>query len=125
MSLDWSTENCAEPLPQTDDEKSIRNGLVWATLGLDLGSIAADNVDEWLFRIWYAHKVGLEFLWLGEKPDPKEIRGWVERWVGMYTNVITRPRKEWLAKMEKILVKDTESAIRVALAKEETVDAND
>jgi len=125
MSLDWSTTNCAEPLPQTDDEKAIRTALIWATIGLDLGSITADNVDEWLFRLWYQHRCNLDFIWLGDKPDPKEVEGWVRRWIGLSTNVITLPRKKWLARVQKILVKDTESAISVALAKEETVDAND
>jgi hypothetical protein len=119
MSLDWSTTACAEPLPQNDDDKSIRTALIWAALGLDLGSIAADNVDEWLFRLWYQHRCNLDFIWLGDEPDPKEVEGWVRRWIGLSTNVITLPRQKWLARVQKILVKDTESAIGVALAKEE------
>ena len=126
MSLDWSTKDCSEPLPQNDDEKYLRTGLIWASLGLDLGSITEDNVAEWVFRLWHQHRCKMDFMFLGEEPNPVEIEGWVRRWVGLTTNVITQPRQKWLARLQGVMVKDTEADIRRHYRnQEEAANAND
>ena len=107
MSLDWDCEKCANPIPADKEEAGIRTALIWATMGLSLGRISEDNVDEWMFRIYHQKRLGLEFLYLDEEVKPQEVEGWVRRWIGMYTNVITKPRKKWLKDMSEILEKRT------------------
>ena len=125
MSLDWSTSDCAEPLPKDEDEKCIRHALIWAAIGLDLGSITEKNVDEWVFRLWHQHRIKLDFMWLGEDPNPKELEGWVRRWVGLSTNVTTRTRSAWLKRIGEVMERDTLNSIKYYKAPEETTDADD
>jgi hypothetical protein len=122
MSLDWSSTKCAEPLPQTEDETHTRHALVWASVGLDLGSITEKNVDEWVFRLWHQHRVQLDFIHLGDKPDPKEVEGWVRRWIGLSTNVPTLTRKTWLKRISEILEKDTVSSLQYYKHRKEVAD---
>ena len=107
MSLDWDCEKCANPLPDSKEEAGIRTALIWACMGLRLGRISEDNVDEWVFRIFHQKRLGLEFLHLDDAVTPQEVEGWVRRWIGMYTNVKTEPRKKWLKAMCEILEKRT------------------
>lgn len=107
MSLDWDCEACANPLPADKEEAGIRTALIWATMGLSLGSIKEDNVDEWVFRIFHQQRLGLDFLYLDKEVTPQEVEGWVRRWIGMFTNVSTKPRKKWLKEMCEILEKRT------------------
>jgi len=107
MSLDWDTNKCAEPLPQTDEEKGIRHALIWATMALDLGSITEKNVDEWVFRLIHQKRLGLNYMYIDDEVKPAEVEGWVRRWIGLYTNVSSKPRKQWLKRCCEILEKRT------------------
>jgi len=107
MSLDWDCKKCANPNPVDKEEAGIRTALIWATMGLNLSRISDDNVDEWVFRIFHAKRMGLGFLHLDDEVTPQDVEGWVRRWIGMYTNVITKPRKKWLKEMSEILEKRT------------------
>ena len=103
MSLDWSTDRCDPPLPQTEEESASRHALVWACVGLDLQGITKNNIDEWMFRIYYSQEVGVRMLDIPDDWTKAYMRRTLERWVGLGTNVITRPRKQWLARMTSIV----------------------
>lgn len=112
MSLDWDCENCERPLPDNDEESALRTGLIWASLGLDLGSITEKNVDEWVFRLIHQKRVGLEYIYIDDDISPVQVEGWVRRWIGMRTNVITKTRKQWLSAVSALLERDTLNAIK-------------
>lgn len=106
MSLDWNTEKCKPPLPEGDDDKNLRTTLIWGALAVDLASITAKNVEEWMFRLKYQEVVGLDYLSLGEMSDkPDILRAGLTRWIGLSTNVPTLTRKKWLAKVTGLMEK--------------------
>ena len=129
MSLDWNCEKCANPLPADDEEAGIRTSLIWATMGLGLGRIAEDNVDEWVFRIYYQKRIALDFITMEESVTPSQVERWVRRWIGMWTNVKTMSRKEWLASVAKDLERDTmrelERAKRAQAASQTTTEEDE
>lgn len=117
MSLDWDCEDCANPLPADKEESGIRHALIWASLGLNLGSIKEDNVDEWVFRLFHQKRLGLDLIYLDKDVTPQEVEGWVRRWVGMFTNATTKTRKKWLSEMSEILEKRTVEELQYSKAK--------
>lgn len=108
MSLDWNCEKCANPLPVDEEEAAMRTALIWATMAIDLGSITEDNVDEWVFRLIYQRRLGLNYIYIDDDVTPAEVEGWVRRWIGMYTNVKSEPRKKWLKRCREIMEKEVE-----------------
>lgn len=116
MSLDWNCDKCERPLPDNSEESALRTTLIWASLGLDLGSITEKNVDEWVFRLFYQKRLGLDFFYIDDDATPAEVEGWVRRWIGMYINVVTRPRKKWLADVSSLLERETLYAIKASKA---------
>lgn len=107
MSLDWDTDACDPPLPATTDEADIRRGLIWATMAIDLGSITEKNADEWVFRLFHQKRLGLDCIHFDDAVHPSEVEGWVRRWIGLVTNVASKPRKQWLKRCCEILEKRT------------------
>lgn len=103
MSLDWDSENCNPPLPQTPEEKQDRAMLIWASVACDLGSITEKSVDEWVFRLFYQKKVGLDHMYLADDFTPRDCEAVVRRWIGLVTNVTSIPRKKWLAKVTELM----------------------
>lgn len=118
MSLDWDTETCVPPTPQTDEERGNRHALIWACLGLDLGGIKPGSIDEWMFRIYYSQRVGVPMLDVPEDWTPADMRRCLERWVGLRTNVTTTTRKKWLARMAGIVEREVNR--EVERSREET-----
>lgn len=107
MSLDWDTTKCLpSATPQTQEESDIRHALIWATIGLDLGSITEKNLDEWVFRLFHQKRLGLDYINLGTD-SPAEVEQYVRRWIGLHCNVTTLSRKKWLARVSEIMEKRT------------------
>ena len=111
MSLDWGTENCNPPLPQTDQERDDRNGLIWGSMAVCLGSIKESNVEEWVWRMWHQSKT-IKHIYLGKDTTPDDLRQWVTRWIGLYTNAPTKTRAQWLSMVSKEMARDTDREVR-------------
>lgn len=111
MSLDWNTERCDPPLPKDDDDKALRTTLIWGSMAVDLGSITENNIDEWMFRLYFQERVGMDYISLGEMTI-EEVRAGLVRWTGLATNVQTRTRKQWLAKELSFLEQRVEREVR-------------
>lgn len=81
--------------------------LVFATMNLDLGTIKADNIDEWRWRIAFLNHlqmpIGSTTVDKGkgkiERVDYMPTREKLEPFIGLSTNVTTRTRKSWVARM--------------------------
>lgn len=111
MSLDWSTQQCDPPLPKNSDDSALRNTLTWGSMAVDLGSITAKNIDEWMFRLYFQETVGLDYISLGQM-TMQDVREGLVRWKGLSTNVQTLTRKQWLAKVMKNMEERVASKIR-------------
>lgn len=106
MSLDWNTTRCNPPHPKDDDDKNLRTTLIWGAMGVDMGSITAKNVEEWMFRLKFQEVIRLDYLSLGEMSDkPDALRAGLTRWIGLSTNVPSLTRKKWLAKVTGLMEK--------------------
>lgn len=102
MSLDWNTTRCDPPLPKDDDDRDLRTTLIWGAMAVDLGSVTAKNIEEWMFRMKYQEVVGLDYISLGDM-DGDSLRAGLTRWIGLSTNVAPLTRKKWLAKVTGLM----------------------
>jgi hypothetical protein len=89
MSLDWTTEQCAVPLPATEHEAEERDQVIFACGTIGLSTVTDENQREWLVRLHVWHELGRGQL-LGKNP-----LGVLERWKGLETNVSDRSRERW------------------------------
>ncbi len=140
MSLDWNAPRGKEAfaawqrMHNTGDDKFpegspedlegdrqwvITESLIWRFMGVDMGGIKADNIDEFMFRNHIVSRlIGKPFIMEGEDADftIDDIR----RRVGLSTNVSTATRaafkKRWWAYLER----EATSSLRHAINKSET-----
>lgn len=114
MSLNWSITDVKdwEQVSMREEnglEGTKTNALVWAALSLDLSSITAKNVDEWLFRLSIVEKYRGALIWRtveGKQEDYLFTREDIIRRIGLSTNVSTKTRTAWLNKMAESLAYD-------------------
>ena len=93
MSLHWSSENCDKPLPCGKKEALERDRVIFATQAIALSSVTADNLHEWLWRLWVWHELGRGQL-LGKRPVVV-----LRRWIGLWTNVEDETREQWQTRL--------------------------
>jgi len=104
MSIDWSTEACVRPLPDNDEEKHFRAGLIFATLELGLGDLTNENLSEWMVRVYHPARPAHEFAMIDRSVPRQELEARLRRWIGLRTNMPTLPREEWLARVQQPIV---------------------
>jgi len=107
MALRWSTEKCNPPLPEGDDETSVRETLIWGTMAIDMGEITEKNWTEFYARIHAIELIGgalqqeVQTKGKGEpKPvliEPKDVK----RWIGLIANVVTKTRRQFMSKINR------------------------
>lgn len=76
----------------------VTDALIWKTMSVDLGSITEKNIDEWEYRLKVLRLMdGPEFEHHGKKVCL--TREDLEMHIGLVTNVTTKSRKQWLARI--------------------------
>ena len=92
MSLDWSIGKCADWKElQTEKEWPMTNGIIWWTMGVDIGSLKSQaDCEEFLFRYLFACKID------GREPQITLVA--LMRRIGLHTNVTTLTRARWSKK---------------------------
>ena len=104
MSLNWDISKVDNWEEKKEQECGIwLNGLVWATMAIDMGEITEANIIEFYSRLeFYDENIGK--LWsAGRDEDGKPLRDFptldeVSQWIGLDTNV---SHKGYLAFMKK------------------------
>lgn len=130
MSLDWNTKQCQGDGVTSgwiDFEKkegsSIHpdtNSLVWgAFCGFHIGSITVKNIDEVIWRIEFLKHIGRSWISSGSFPSIEAI----QEHVGLYTNCVTKTRKQWLAFVTRSLGDEVSRIIDNMYATEDRVHA--
>ncbi len=89
MALHWSSENCETPIPIGGKEAADRDRVIFATQAVGLSTVTAENLHEWLWRLWVWHLLGRGQL-LGKRPAVV-----LRRWIGLWTNVDDETREQW------------------------------
>lgn len=131
MALCWDIRKikqqdsvCWQPADEDGEQRMTARCeiLIWATMALDLGSLTAKNVDEWLVRFrMYEQAFGP----LGKITEPdaegklattpwRPTRQELERFVGLSTNVATKSRAAFRTRMAKNIETDAVRAVKRA-----------
>jgi hypothetical protein len=93
VALCYYAEKCAVPLPYTRRDQSELERLVFASQTVEISSITAENLREWIVRVVaWDERFGTRILGPGEL-------GILERWIGLETNVSDKSRDEWLRRL--------------------------
>ncbi len=110
LEVCWKTAQENNPAYQYKNGDRILNplteGLIWATIAVELGEITEKNVDEWLFRLACLEVVDASPF---RVPPSRED---VLSHVGLRTNVINRSRAYFLKKISIIVADRASSAVR-------------
>jgi hypothetical protein len=94
--------------------------MTWWSMSLDLCGVTEKNIDEWLFRIKYARKVGWFNRDQGKFPYLTED-GWttrpitrkdMESVVGLKCNVATTSRSKWLRRVQQQIAAQVDEEVR-------------
>lgn len=119
MSLDWRFTNGKK----TSDDPVLGQFcevMVFACLFVDLSGVTEKNIDEWLFRTQISRQLSKDFGTASIKQKDgtfKHVpwypdRATLEKFVGLQTNVSNETRATWLKKIQRIMVRDAETALR-------------
>ena len=96
MSLDWNisqVRNYEELIVDDSKEWAITQNLIWSTIAIDMGAITDDNWQEFYARLTtYERLIGTPSA---DLTPPKEVK----RRIGLYCNVTTRTRLQWLKRV--------------------------
>lgn len=111
MSLNWSIEDVkdSDKISMDAEKNGIEahktHALLWATLSVDLPGITQKNVDEFHWRVTVLEKFGggpLMYRFEGTKQeDYLFTKEDIARRVGLSTNVSTKSRTHWVARIVK------------------------
>lgn len=118
MSLDWSVGKVREwktkCYTKSVDERgkevsALTNdcySLVMGSMHLGLGSIRANNVDEWVWRIEFCRRMNLGWMsYFDESDEGDEVKSYypsaqaVVDHIGLRTNVSNETRVKWRNRM--------------------------
>lgn len=121
MSLNWNVSKVANHdtvcFTQPDEDgnremRSLTNTLIWATIAVDLGSIKATNIDEWLFRLQ-----GLAIAY-GDSGWADITRAELQAHIGLSTNVVDTTRAKFVTKIAKAIEREAADKVAVKRAEE-------
>lgn len=111
MSLDWNVAKVDEQWWKGEDnpEWEITNGLIWATIGVDIGQITEQNYEKFHQRLTrLEQEMGhLMNAWEGGEIKPYYFTlEDVQRRIGLSTNVTTLSDREYEAKRKRIAARE-------------------
>jgi hypothetical protein len=113
MALHWSIARVKDwkEIAENHEQRVITEAVVWAALVFDLSGVTGKNIDEWLFRQKFAHRVdGYQPLYRGIEPSVF-TRAELERRIGLSTNVTTTSRAAFQKKMIDKVVNDVKRVL--------------
>jgi hypothetical protein len=93
MALHWSSEECDSPRPIGKREGLERDRIIFATQAVGLSTVTAENLLEWVWRLWVWNELGRGQL-LGNRPATV-----LRRWIGLWTNVEDETRDKWKSRL--------------------------
>ena len=94
-----------------DYQWAITDGLIWMTMGVDMGRITEDNWLEFLTRVRLLEKLQGAFMHKGDEPyyfTATDIR----RRIGLSTNVATKTLAVWRNRVVKQWTEDKLRALK-------------
>lgn len=101
MSLRWEFTDKEAYAKLTDEDKALNDCFVWGSLFLDIRDITADNANEWVWRWTFGTKLnGAYYRNADGTPFIPTLEDVLKR-VGLSTNVPTKTRKQFIAKVVK------------------------
>lgn len=94
---------------------AVTDFLIWASLEVDLGDVTEKNVDEWCFRLGLLRLTTENFEGDVRRDigDFKLNRNDIVNHIGMRTNVTTKTRANWLARIFKTGSFDEKNVLKI------------
>ena len=110
MALHWDITKCTnmEALQvEENGEWSITNGIIWLTLGVDMGEITKSNVAEFYARVkvWELVTGAIVSKYVTETDTREDYFltfGDIQKRIGLSTNVLTEPITKWFKRIERV-----------------------
>lgn len=75
----------------------VTHTIILRTMAVDLGEVTEKNIDEWLFRMRCLARV------YGDDGWTNIVREQLQNHIGLSTNVSSKTRKQFIARMSKAL----------------------
>ena len=117
MSLNWNVTKCDQTACWTKDKDGdafmspMCEGLIWTTMVIEMGEITAAKVDEFVWRMNFLIEHGGAVLQKDREGTPYTEDD-LKPFIGLFTNVVTKTRKQWLQLVMKQLERDHNAAER-------------
>jgi len=134
MSLNWDVSKVKDSERVTTAENGkdwhpVTFALAMSSMLVDLGSITDENVGEWMFRLHYLKRIGMQGQLVEDIDDKFVERTFtadeVRRHVGMRTNVVSTRRaefvKRWSKYVEREATKGAERALEMPEGSDEQI----
>jgi len=93
MAIAWNTEQCVPPKALGEDDRRLRDALVYVGVGINAGSLTEETIREWFVRIRLMEarcRVEPDH-WFDGTSTAEVLR----RWVGLKLNTVAVGRQEW------------------------------
>jgi len=117
MSLNFRFEKIKnwETVTKDGDRMSVvTESLIWSTMGVGLGKITEENVDEWMIRLAFLDKLMGPMMVRDGEPRPFTREELVAH-IGLYTNVTNEVRTRWAKRVMENYFKEEEYRMKRAM----------
>jgi hypothetical protein len=106
-----------ESLTKEQQQEGLKTeALIWLTIGIGMGDITEENVDEFTARVMIWEKVRGNYLRLDKEPYYL-TRSDIERRIGLWTNASRETKAAWNKNMMRLMWEDADR--RVSNAKKD------
>jgi len=119
MALHWDLgkikdykELCFAKEDDTKYLSPITEGLIWATMLVDLSSITEKNFSEWMWRIHFLKQLNKIDLLYEEKTYRTFTKDEVKAHIGLGTNASTLTRTQFVNKWVRVLKMNCDANVK-------------
>ena len=97
----------------SEEDHQMAHNFCWTLMAVEIQNITEKNWEEILFRILFLQRVG-HGPWT-EDQEPKNIIGWLKKFIGYGTNVGEKSRAKWLRARTNFIASDVDNQVVYSL----------
>lgn len=119
MALNWNIKACDQSAcwDKEGNMTPLCEGMIWTTMVVDMGSITADKLEEFVWRLNFMIRIGKSVIQKDREDTPYTLEE-IRPFVGMSTNVVTTTRKQFVKRTMDCLVNTHDRDQRARFEKE-------
>lgn len=118
LHYDFTKVENVDELHESEDERGISHSLVWATLGVGIGNLNEENLEEFYIRLKYLERDGA-FMTSNGGPIYFTL-DMLRKRIGLRTNAGYENRSAWKKRQSKYMLDKIERDVAKEM-KEEVV----